>query len=147
MKTISTEDLKTRVDAGRLAMFDVRGDVKFEKSHIPGARTAPLGSLTFRVASVMNNDSLVIVYSDGGDCTLATQAAERLENLGMKNVQCYSDGMEGWLEAGHTVQESVGAKTHTWGPVADCRPIIVDRDNAYNGIFRTTSTSVEGAGG
>lgn len=147
MKTITTSELAEKLQSGPLALFDVRGDVKYEQSHIPGARTAPLGSLTFRVASIMNKDSQIMVYSDGGDCLLAAQAVERLENLGMQNVYCYADGMAGWLEAGQTVKQSVGAKQHTWGDVVECRPIVVDRERAYNGVFKTTSTSVEGAGG
>ncbi|MBU0742626.1 rhodanese-like domain-containing protein [bacterium] len=147
MKTISTEDLKKMLDAGDVAFFDVRGDVEFEIGHIPGAKTAPLGSLVFRVASVMNPDSFVAVYSAGEGCDLATQAVQRLENLGLRNVHCYRDGLAGWRAAGLPVIPSKNAKLHTQGEFLEVRPIVVDRDKAYGGAFRGKPVDTEGAGG
>jgi hypothetical protein len=95
----------------------------------------------------MNPDSFVAVYSAGGGCTLADQAAERLENLGLRNVHRYEDGLEGWRAAGLPVVESVHAKVHARGPVRECRPIVVDRENAYGGAFRERPVDTEGAGG
>jgi rhodanese-related sulfurtransferase len=147
MKTLTTEELKARLEAGPLALFDVRGDVEYEKGHIPGAMTAPLGSLVFRVRRVMNPDSEVVVYSSGGACTLAGDAVRRLENLGMRNMFCYTGGMEAWQAAGHEVEASIKPKDHAWGPVQEVRPLIVDRDRAYGGVFKNKPTDSEGAGG
>jgi rhodanese-related sulfurtransferase len=146
MKTITTDQLFDRLQAGPVALFDVRGDVRYEEGHIPGAKTAPLGSLVFRVAGTMNPDSLVVVYSDGGD-DLASQAAARLTELRMTNVHVYEDGLEGWSTAGHEVVESPHAKVHARGEVIDVRPIVIDREKDYNGVFAGKPTSVEGAGG
>jgi rhodanese-related sulfurtransferase len=147
VKTISTEELRERLETGQAAVFDVRGDVEFEFGHIPGAKTAPLGSLVFRVARVMNPDSFVAVYSDGGDCRLATDAARRLENLGLRNVHSYEDGLAGWRAAGLPVVASVRPRLHARGPVIECRPLVVDRDRAYGGAFRGKPVDGEGAGG
>jgi rhodanese-related sulfurtransferase len=147
MSTIGTEELRSRLESGQAAVFDVRGDLEFEAGHIPGTKTAPLGSLTFRVARIMNPDSFVAVYSGGKDCRLAAQAAERLENLGLRNIHCYEDGLEGWISAGLPVVESVHAKVHARGPVRECRPIIVDREQAYGGAFKSGPIDGEGAGG
>ena len=78
MTTISTEELSKRLDSGQAAVFDVRGDVEYERGHIPGTKTAPLGSLVFRVARLMEPDSFVAVYSAGEGCGLAARAAQRL---------------------------------------------------------------------
>jgi rhodanese-related sulfurtransferase len=147
MKTINTVELNARLESGDVALFDLRGDVEFEQGHIPGAKTSPLGSLVFRVARLMNPDSFVAVYSDGGNCTLAAEAVQRLEDLGLRNVHCYEDGLEGWQAAGLPVVPSVGAKTHTQGPVQEVRPIVVNREDAYGGAFREKPTDSEGAGG
>ena len=77
MKTMSTEDLYQRVTTSDIALFDERGDVDYEIGHIPGAKTAPLGSLVFRVARVMNSDSLVVV-SAGEERPIAFSAREQL---------------------------------------------------------------------
>jgi rhodanese-related sulfurtransferase len=146
MKTLTTTELRDRLASGPLALFDVRGDIEFEKGHIPGAKTAPLGSLVFRVAGVMNPDSLVVVYS-GSEDGLAAQAVERLEDLGLHNVYGDLDGIDGWFRAGLPVVPSVAAKTDAWGPVVDCRHLVVDRDRAYGGVFRSEPGSVDGEAG
>jgi rhodanese-related sulfurtransferase len=146
MKTITTDQLKQRLDSGPLAIFDVRGDIAYEKGHIPGAKTAPLGSLVFRVASIMNADSEIVVYGQGDD-DLAQDAVRRLENLRHTNVYAYIEGINGWQKAGLPVMISTNARVHTQGPVTECRPLIVDRENAYGGAFRGEPSAVEGAGG
>jgi rhodanese-related sulfurtransferase len=146
MKQISTAELKQKMQSGPLAVFDVRGDVQFEQGHIPGAKTAPLGSLVFRVAHVMNPDSEVVVYASGDD-GLAQEAAERLEDLGLRNVHVYADGVQGWRARGLPVVESVQAKVITQGAVQDVRPLVVDRERAYGGAFSGDPVDAEGAGG
>jgi rhodanese-related sulfurtransferase len=146
MNAIGTESLREKLEAGPVALFDVRGDVAYEKGHIQGAKTAPLGSLVFRVARVMNRDSFVVVYSGGGD-GIAAQATERLENLGLRNVHCYEDGLEGWQAAGLPVVESVKDRVHTHGPVKEVRPVVVDREEAYGGAFKGKPLHTEAAGG
>lgn len=147
MKTVKTEDLKRRLDAGPIALFDVRGDVEYEMGHIPGAKTAPLGSLIFRVADVVRKGTFVVVYADGIESPLAVQAAERLENLGLTNVHCYRAGLQGWQEAGLKLVESANPRLQARGPVREGRPVVIDRNTAYGGVFRTVSNEVEGAGG
>jgi len=124
MNTLTTEELSKRLESGPLPLFDVRGDVEYEKGHIPGAKTAPLGSLVFRVACVMNPDS------------------DRL-----RSVYCYEGGLRGWRAAGLSVVPSPSVRVHTQGPVIECRPLIVDRETAYGGAFREEPADVEGAGG
>jgi rhodanese-related sulfurtransferase len=147
MKTISTSDLAKRLEAGPLALFDVRGDVDFDQGHIDGAKSAPLGSLVFRVVRVMNPDSMVVVYSGGEGCDLAAQAVERLENLGMKNVHVYEEGLQGWQDAGYKAVPSKITREHTWGEVEECRHIVVDRQRAYGGAFAGKPSETEAAGG
>lgn len=146
MNNVTTEELHERLGAGPVALFDVRGDIEYELGHIPGALTAPLGSLVFRVARVMNPDSYVAVYSTGRD-GLDAEAVERLENLGMTNIHIYRPGTEGWQAAGFPIVPSVDPKVVARGPVIECRPLVVDRENAYGGAFRGKPVDVEGAGG
>jgi rhodanese-related sulfurtransferase len=146
-KTITTEELNKRLEAGPVALFDVRGDSDYEKGHIPGAKTSPLGSLGFRVAHIMKPESFVVVYSGGGDCSLSSQAAERLTNLGLRNVHRYEEGIEGWKAAGLPVVASFKTKVFDQVPVVECRSIIVDRARAYGGIFAGEPVEVSGAGG
>ena len=95
----------------------------------------------------MNPDSFVVVYSDNEGDTLAQQAAERLGNLRLRNVHYLQGGLAAWQEAGLEVVTSPNARLHTHGPSLDVRPVIVDRENAYGGVFKNTTLSVGGAGG
>jgi rhodanese-related sulfurtransferase len=147
MKSISTKELKDRLKAGPVALFDVRGDIAYEKGHIPDAKTAPLGSLTFRVASLMKPDSLVVVYSNDKHCPMARDAVERLEGLKLENVHCYDAGIEGWKRAGLPLVESPSPKLQTRGPVIECRPVVVNRETAYGGAFKDSKVATESAGG
>lgn len=147
MKTITTSELRSRMQAGPVALFDVRGDVKYEQGHIPGAKTAPPGCLSFRVRGIMNPDSFIVVYSAGGDCPIGVNAVTRLENMDMTNVHLYSDGLAGWEAAGFEVEESPHARKQAWGEVQDCRHIVVDRSEAYGGIFSHKPADDSVAGG
>ena len=57
------------------------------------------------------------------------------------------DGLAGWSEAGEPVVESANAKVHARGEVTDVRPLVVDREHAYGGVFNKPPVDVEGAGG
>jgi 3-mercaptopyruvate sulfurtransferase SseA len=95
----------------------------------------------------MNPDSFVAVYSAGGECGLAAEAAERLENLGLRNVHVYDDGLRGWEAAGLPVTPSIKVRVEAQGEVIECRPVVVDRDRAYGGVFKERPDETESAGG
>ena len=136
IKRISTQELYEQLENGPVALFDIRGDVAYEQGHIPGAKTAPRGSLGFRVASNVNPDTFVVIYADGREGDGAIDAVERLEGLRLTNVHLYEDGLEGWWLAGHDLVESPNAKVQARGPVEEVRSILVDRERAYGGAFR-----------
>jgi rhodanese-related sulfurtransferase len=147
MKIVDTKTLKELLAVDAVALFDVRGDVAYEYNHIPGAKTAPMGSLSFRVADVMKRDSSVAFYSCGNGCPMASEAAERLESLGFTNVFCYDAGIAGWREAGYHTVPSPHPKVEARGPSVDCRPLVVDTESAYGGAFKhTAGHSGEGGG-
>lgn len=147
MKTIQTEQLRERLDSGNAAVFDVRGDVDFESGHIPGSKSAPLGSLIPRVRRLMNADSFVAVYSNGAGCDLAAQAAERLGDLGMSNVHCYEEGLAGWETARLPVVPSADPKPNTRGVARESRSLVVDRHQAYGGAFNHRPADITTGGG
>jgi rhodanese-related sulfurtransferase len=147
IKKVSTKELHELLTNGEVALFDIRGDVAYEQGHIPGAKTAPRGSLSFRVASNVNPDTFVVIYADGRDRDGAIDAVERLEGLRLTNVHLYEEGLEGWWLAGHDLVESPNAKVQARGPVEEVRSIIVDRENAYGGAFRGAPSDTSVAGG
>lgn len=145
---MTTDLLHKRVLAGPIALFDVRGDLEFAEGHIPGAKSAPLGSLSDRVAAVMNPGSLVVVYSWGNDYdNLAERAAERLEDLGMTNVYTYDAGFSGWKYAGYPVTGADPAPTRQRRVPTRVFPLVIDRETAFGGAFRGEPGEMPGATG
>ena len=49
---------------------------------------------------------LVVTYCAGLKCPASHQLAERLEKLGYGNVIEYPEGIPGWIEAGHAVEQA-----------------------------------------
>ena len=79
-----------------LVLLDVREPEEFAKSHIPGARSIPLGELLFHVHEFTWADDIV-VYS-GADGR-AQQAAERLRKFKFRRTRVLAGGFVGWREA------------------------------------------------
>lgn len=101
MKTISTADLKSRMDQGhRIVLLDVRGDEDFDREHLPGALSAPLGHIGESIACCLIKGAEIIVYCGSKDCTASEQGVKRLQDMGFTNVARYMDGIKGWKDAG-----------------------------------------------
>ncbi len=100
MQTIERQELRRRLDEEDILLLDVRGDDEYETEHIPGAKTAPLGSLQERVEGVVNPGTDVAVYSGGAECDASDRAAQRLQDIGFRNVYDYHEGLAGWKDAG-----------------------------------------------
>jgi rhodanese-related sulfurtransferase len=72
-------------------LVDLRSDADFAKHRIPGARSAPLKSLT---ADVAPRTEKVVLYAQ--DDTQAAQAWILLKALGFKAVYVLAGGIEAW---------------------------------------------------
>ena len=79
-----------------LVLLDVREQGEFEKSHIPGARSIPLGELLYHVHEFTWADDIV-VYS-GADA-LAQQAAARLRQFKFRRTRVLTGGFQSWSQA------------------------------------------------
>jgi 3-mercaptopyruvate sulfurtransferase SseA len=95
----------------------------------------------------MNPESYIVVYSNGGECPFAAEAAKRLEDLKLRNVHLYEGGLQEWREADLPVIPSPNAKLHTQGPVEEVRHVDVDTETAYGGAFKDKSYETEGSAG
>jgi rhodanese-related sulfurtransferase len=104
MQTIDAHQVKEQID--NVPVYDVRGDDEYRAEHIPGAKTAPLGSLETRVNDILNKDETVVVYCGSPECDLSKKAADRLETLGFSDVRRFVGGVQGWKDAGFETTSS-----------------------------------------
>ena len=103
MKTITTDELKEKIDSGqRVAIVEVLPDDQYAKGHLPTAISVPMNEEFDKEIqlSVPNRASDVVVYCDSPKCLTSQAAAERLEKLGYEDVFNYAEGKAGWKDAG-----------------------------------------------
>lgn len=98
MKTITTEELKAKLERGddfRLVMaFD---GWRFRSAHIPGS--LGLGSAAAAM-EVLHFDEEIVVYCTSRDCTASQMLYRALEEAGYERIRRYEEGVHGWQEAG-----------------------------------------------
>jgi len=77
----------------------------FNHAHIPGAINMPHDRTEELAAQVLpEKDATVVVYCASATCQNSHIAAERLSQLGYKDVQVYVDGKKDWIDAGLPVE-------------------------------------------
>lgn len=98
MKTITTEEVKKRIDAGEeLNLIDVREPAENEEFNIGGI-LLPLGKIQSMQTENIENlkDEEVICYCRSGQRSMV--ASMVLEQLGFSNVKNLTGGTVAWLE-------------------------------------------------
>lgn len=105
--TVSTAGLAALLNAGTdLVLLDARSDRYDDGRRIPGAK-----QLTATQAGkganqyIDDKDALVVAYCSNVKCPASAKLAKRLQKLGYTNVLKYPAGIDGWVEAGHSVEK------------------------------------------
>lgn len=93
MKTITTEELQAKLEAGeKVNLIDVREVSELEEGHIPGVLNIPLGLLEFRMHELDKKEPYVVICRSGGR---SGQATMFLESQGF-DVTNMTGGMLEW---------------------------------------------------
>jgi molybdopterin/thiamine biosynthesis adenylyltransferase/rhodanese-related sulfurtransferase len=94
---ISPQELARLLDEKKsLVLLDVREPEEFKESHIPGARSFPLGELLYRLHEFTWADDIVVY---GGADARAEQAAERLRKFKFRRTRVLEGGFQAWRQA------------------------------------------------
>lgn len=97
MRSISPEELKEMLDAGRpLRLIDVRDSWEFDLCRIAASENIPMSELPERIDLLDRDAELVIICHHG---TRSAQAAAYLENAGFGSVANLEGGVDGWAAA------------------------------------------------
>ena len=110
-KTISTDELKKKLDAGSadFVLVDVLSKEKYAARHVPGAVSIPETpdyAKTFEAALTVPKQTEIIVYCSSSTCQASVRAADALEKAGYTNVIHYKDVIAGWQQAGLPLESS-----------------------------------------
>ena len=99
---ISRDELQRKVEAGdRFVLVDALAPMSFARSHLPGAINLPPEWVDDRgPRKIPDLDLEVVVYCVDVDCDSSVLVAERLIELGYRNVRHYPGGKRDWVKAG-----------------------------------------------
>jgi len=99
---ISRETLREKLDRGDLfVLVDALSPMSFAMAHLPGAINLTPGWVDDRARRrIPDRDTEIVVYCQGAECHSSLLVANRLLELGYRNVLHYSGGVDDWAEAG-----------------------------------------------
>ncbi len=111
IKTISRERLRDMMERNEdFVLVDVLSPDSFEAEHIPGSINIPFDEIESRVKKLINRNDKVITYCANFHCDLSSNAAQKLTELGYKNVWEYEGGLQDWKEGSYPLVKSTRAK-------------------------------------
>ena len=95
---ISREELKQLISTKQqlVKIIDVRGKEDYDNYHIPGAINIAILEIELASQLFDKNDFVITTCGKGGG--RSAQAAEKLHQLGFKNVNWLCGGTIGWNE-------------------------------------------------
>jgi rhodanese-related sulfurtransferase len=95
---LTPTELQRHLDAREpIQLVDVREAPEFAAGRLAGARLVPLSEIEKRVAEFDRSQPLVLICRSG---KRASQARERLVQLGFGNLACLAGGLAAWEAAG-----------------------------------------------
>lgn len=102
MKTISKDELWSRVQSNDVIVIDVRPEEEFINGHIPGAISIPLAELKDRLNEIPN-DQEIVAYCRGPYCVLSPEAIKILKDEGYEALRL-EESLPEWKSAGLPVE-------------------------------------------
>ena len=102
---ISKADLKAAISSGKVTLIDVNGTDSYKEGHIPGAIDFEANEAKLATLLPADKGALVVAYCGNPHCNAYKQGAAAAEKLGYTNVKHFSDGIQGWKQAGETTEK------------------------------------------
>ena len=102
---ISRQELHAAIDDARVTVVDALPPAPFGQRHLPGAVNVVAEDSDQQVrAALPDRAAAIVTYSTDEHCTRGHQLADRLRELGYRNVRTYNGGIEDWVAAGLPVE-------------------------------------------
>ena len=112
---IDRETLRAKLESGdELVLVDALSPMSFARSHLPGAINLTPDWVDGRARRrIPDQDTAIVVYCESADCDSSLIVANRLLELGYRNVLHYAEGKRDWEEAGLPLE---GGRSSTTRP-------------------------------
>lgn len=99
VKNISAVSAFQLMDSANTLVLDVRESKAFEKEHLPGAVSVPIGDLDKRLDEFANYKAeKIIVYCNDGS-TRGPRATDALNKAGFSDARNLKGGIEAWRQS------------------------------------------------
>lgn len=110
--TITRDELKAKLDAGApVTLIEALPEKYFLHAHLPGAINIPHDQVDALAPSMLpDKGAEIVVYCANGPCKNSGIAAQRLSELGYRNVRDYHEGKQDWIEAGFPIEKGAALK-------------------------------------
>lgn len=99
---IDRESLREKIERGdEFVLVDALSPMSFARSHLPRAINLVPDWVDGRARRrIPDLDTEIVVYCENPDCESSVIVANRLVELGYRNVRHYAGGKSDWIEAG-----------------------------------------------
>jgi rhodanese-related sulfurtransferase len=99
---ISRDELREKIESSAdFVLIDALGPMSYAMSHLPGAINITPDWVDDRARRrVRDADTEVVVYCADISCNSSVDVANRLLELGYRNVRHYAAGKRDWVDAG-----------------------------------------------
>jgi rhodanese-related sulfurtransferase len=99
---ISRDDLRRKVESGdEFVLIDALAPMSYAASHLPGAVNMPTEWVDERAPRLIpERTAEIVVYCSDSACDASAIVANRLIELGYRNVLHYAGGKRDWADAG-----------------------------------------------
>jgi rhodanese-related sulfurtransferase len=106
LATIDRDELRRKIDGGdEFVLIDALAPMSFAHSHLPGAINLPPDWVDERGPDrIPDRETEIVVYCSSSTCDSSVLVAERLLELGYRNVRHYAEGKKDWVEAGLPIE-------------------------------------------
>lgn len=104
METITAQELKKKIDDREdITIINALGKEQYQQKHIPGSINIPVDEVEEKASQVLPEDKSkeIIVYCASKDCQASPKEAEKLEQMGYRNVKDFEGGIAEWQEQGY----------------------------------------------
>jgi rhodanese-related sulfurtransferase len=99
---ITREELRRKIESGDVfVLVDALPAISYAGAHLPGAVNIPPDRLeTLAARRIPDLDTEVVVYCANPSCVSSVEVANRLLELGYRNVRHFPGGKQEWRDAG-----------------------------------------------
>lgn len=107
---ITRDELKRKLDEGeKVILIEALPAKYFNERHLPGAINIPHGDVDLLAPGLLPDKSAaIVVYCASATCKNSDIAAQRLAELGYRNVRAYHEGKADWIAAGLPIELVAG---------------------------------------